>query len=329
MIRYLESSSTDPYFNLALEQYVFDRLPRSQSYFMLWQNNNTIVIGKHQNTFSEINGAYVKAHGVRVARRLSGGGAVYHDLGNLNFTFITDYQGQEFDFATFCRPVVRALEDLGVPVCLSGRNDMTIQGKKFSGNAQYIKQGRIMHHGTLMFDSNLDAVEQALQVSRDKLQSKGVPSVRSRVTNIRPFLSRPMTTREFWDHLRDFLDREHGLEPYALTEVDLGAVRQLRDSVYARWDWNYGQSPAYQIEKRRRIEGCGEIQVCLDADEGVIRAISFYGDYFGLQDSKLLAQKLVGVRLEEAALRQAIRPVALDNYFHGITPDAFCALLLS
>ena len=206
---------------------------------------------------------------------------------------------------------------------------MTIQGKKFSGNAQYIKQGRIMHHGTLMFDSNLDAVEQALQVSRDKLQSKGVPSVRSRVTNIRPFLSRPMTTREFWDHLRDFLDREHGLEPYALTEVDLGAVRQLRDSVYARWDWNYGQSPAYQIEKRRRIEGCGEIQVCLDADEGVIRAISFYGDYFGLQDSKLLAQKLVGVRLEEAALRQAIRPVALDNYFHGITPDAFCALLLS
>lgn len=329
MMRYIESSSTDPYFNLALEQYIFDQLPHTQDYFMLWQNDNTIVIGKHQNTFSEINADYVTEHGIKVARRLSGGGAVYHDLGNINFTFITDYQGQDFDFATFCRPVMSALECLGVPVSLSGRNDMTILGKKFSGNSQYIKHGRIMHHGTLMFDSDLSVMSLALRVSKDKIQSKGVKSVRSRVTNIRPFLSTPMSTREFLLHLYRFMEREYGLQTYALTEGDLRQVNELRSRVYSQWDWNYGESPAYQIEKRRRIEGCGEIQVHMNVNGGIIQAIAFYGDYFSNQDPGHLTKILVGTRLEEQSLCQRLDQVSLEDFFHGITLKAFCNLLLS
>ncbi len=154
MTYYLPSTNTNPYYNLALEQYVFDSLPREHSYFMLWQNDNSIIIGKHQNTVSEINAAYVAERGIRVARRLSGGGAVYHDMGNLNFTFITDSRGDAFDFSMFCRPIQKALGEMGVQVEIAGRNDMTIEGKKFSGNAQYIKNGRVMHHGTLMYDTD-------------------------------------------------------------------------------------------------------------------------------------------------------------------------------
>lgn len=329
MMRYLESGSTDPYFNLALEQYIFDSLPRDQSYFMLWQNDNTIVVGKHQNTFAEINADYVRDHSVRVARRLSGGGVVYHDLGNINFTFITDYTGENFDFAFFCRPVLRALTALGVPAALSGRNDMTIQGKKFSGNSQYIKQGRVMHHGTLMFDSNLDILEEALRVSPDKIRSKGIQSVRSRVTNICPYLDRPMTAQTFFAHLLNFMTTEFGLTPVFLASEDLGRVRQLRDGRYATWVWNYGESPAYQLEKRRRVEGCGEIQVHMDVDGGVIQAIAFYGDYFSSRDPAQLAKMLAGTRLEERSLRQRLSQVNLEAFFHGITLRAFCDLLLS
>ena len=151
MMYYLESGSHDPGFNLALEQYVFDRLDRAHAYCMLWQNDNAIIVGKNQNTVGEINAAYVKEHGIRVVRRLSGGGAVYHDLGNINFTFIVDSGATAaFDFSTFCRPIVKALEHFGVHAEINGRNDMTIDGKKFSGNSQYGKQGRTMHHGTIL-----------------------------------------------------------------------------------------------------------------------------------------------------------------------------------
>jgi len=156
---YLESASMDPAWNLALEQFVFDQLGPREDCFMLWQNDRTIVVGKYQNVLEEINSTYVKEHGITVVRRLSGGGAVYHDRGNLNFTFVArDCQGGMIDFSSFCRPVVDALREMGVPAQINGRNDMTIGDKKFSGNAQYLRQGRVMHHGTLMFDSDLEAV---------------------------------------------------------------------------------------------------------------------------------------------------------------------------
>ena len=204
-MRAIQSPSTDPRFNLALEQYIFDQMPRNRSYLMLWRNDQTIVVGKHQDTFAEINADYVRANQIQVVRRLSGGGAVYHDLGNVNFTFIADHTGSDFDFSTFCRPVVKALHSIGVPAEINGRNDMTLDGKKFSGNSQYMKHGRVMHHGTLMFHSDLEVVSQALAVSKDKIESKGLKSVRSRVTNIKPYVQEDITTADFFRILREFM----------------------------------------------------------------------------------------------------------------------------
>ena len=172
---FIEVKTTDPDFNLALEQYVFDQMPRNRGYFMLWQNDNAIIVGRHQNTLAEINEAFVREHGIRVVRRLSGGGAVYHDMGNLNFTYIVDASGgARLDLKLFCQPVADALGALGVQAEVNGRNDITIGGQKFSGNAQYVREGRVMHHGTILFDSDLSVVGQALKVDREKIAAKGV-----------------------------------------------------------------------------------------------------------------------------------------------------------
>jgi len=326
---YIQSNSTDPYYNLALEQYVFDCLDRSCSYFMLWQNNNTIVVGKHQNTIAEINTAYVKEKGITVVRRLSGGGAVYHDLGNLCFTFITDdNEGSHFDFSLFCKPVARALATMGVEVEISGRNDMTIDGKKFSGNAQYMKKGRIMHHGTIMFDSDLQLVANALQVSKDKIESKGIKSVKSRVTNIKPYLRKDISVIEFRDALRDFMFRENDMQTYVLAQEEELAVRKLRDEVYRRWEWNYGASPAYTIQKSRRVEGCGKLEIYIDVTKkGIIENISFFGDYFGNGDTKEISAKLKGCCFEDDSMRSALTGVDIGWYFNGLTMEGFLSIL--
>ena len=188
-LNYLNIYTTDPAFNLAAEQYVFENLPKDRMYFMLWQNDNAIIIGKYQNTLAEINEKNVLENGMKVVRRLSGGGAVYHDLGNLNFTFIADAgELEELNMRVFCQPIVKALAKIGITAEINGRNDITIDGRKFSGNAQYMRSGRIMHHGTIMFDSNLEMVQKALNVDPSKIESKGKKSVRSRVTNIREYL---------------------------------------------------------------------------------------------------------------------------------------------
>ena len=330
MMYYVESPSTDPYFNLALEQYVFDRLDRRHSYFMLWQNDNAIIVGKYQNTAEEIDAGYVKDHGISVVRRLSGGGAVYHDLGNLNFTFIADSgQDQALDFASFCRPIAGALASLGVTVELSGRNDMTIDGKKFSGNSQYRKEGRVMHHGTILFDSDLEVIGKALRVSKDKIESKGVQSVRSRVTNVRPYLPQDIPIRAFWDALLEHMSRGPGLAPYPLSAQDLAAVEELRDSVYRRWEWNYGASPAYTVQKSRRVEGCGRLDAFLDVGRnGVLENAVFRGDFFSGADPAELAAMLKGCRLEEAALRAVLSGTEIGRYFHGMDLEDLLTVLL-
>lgn len=328
MMYYLESSETDPHFNLALEQYVFDGLPQEHEYFMLWRNDNAIIVGKHQNTAGEINAAYVREKGIRVARRLSGGGAVYHDLGNVNFTFIVNSRNLgSFDFASFCRPVARALAGLGVTAEINGRNDMTIDGKKFSGNAQYCKRGRVMHHGTVLYDSDLGVVGEALVVPKDKIESKGLKSVQSRVTNVKAHMREDIPVERFIAALRDAMFRENDLVPYPLTPEDLAAVKKLQREVYDTWEWNFGASPAYSIRKERRIEGCGKVEVFMNVERGVITELAFRGDYFGNRDTTDLAGLLTGRRVEEADLSAAVAGVDIGEYFHNLDERTFLAIL--
>lgn len=327
---YIESPSTDPYYNLALEQYLFDTIGQTEPLFMLWRNDNTIVVGRHQNTAEEINADFVRANGVRVVRRLSGGGAVYHDLGNLNFTFITDGgSGMGLDLHLFCQPVAQALGELGVVAEISGRNDITIDGKKFSGNAQYKKNGRVMHHGTIMFDCNLDILGQALQVSADKIASKGVKSVRSRVTNVRPYLTKDATVEEFKDLLAGFILGTDHPEKYELTAEDLAAVQALRDERYATWEWNFGQSPKYDLRKERRVDGVGKLELFLQVEGGCIAGLEAYGDFFGDGAAGAVTTALLGCRLEEEAVLSALEKVDLQRHFHHLTVEEFCKILLS
>jgi len=221
----------DAYHNLAAEEHIFTSLDREQEYLLLWQNQNAVVVGRHQNTIEEINTTYVKEHGVQVVRRLSGGGAVYHDLGNLNYSFIVNAPMGVYNFRELCQPVADTLIRLGVNVEFAGRNDLVIDGKKISGSAQFIRRGRILHHGTLLFHSDLDQVSRVLAVKDDKIASKGVKSVRSRVTNICEHLP-GMTVGAFQSHLEEtLLDRN--LTVYELSEPDVAAISSSRDSKYA------------------------------------------------------------------------------------------------
>jgi lipoate-protein ligase A len=328
MMYHIRSASHDATFNLALEQYVFDRLDRGHSYMMLWRNANAVIIGKHQNTVEEINAAYVKEQGIQVARRLSGGGAVYHDLGNVNFTFITDAEGEDFDFALFCRPVAWVLRSLGADVLISGRNDMTIKGMKFSGNAQYIKQGRIMHHGTILFDSDLSVLSKALTVSPDKIESKGIKSASSRVTNVRPHLTEDCGPERFMDILEDALAEQFRAQPLPPGRISMDEARRIQGEVYASWEWNYGVSPAYRIRKKRRFEGAGEIEARMEVSDGCVTALAFFGDFFAVKEWSALAAMLTGVQLRESSIAEALRDVPVDDYFKNLRKEDLTALLL-
>lgn len=329
-LSYFDLLTTNPAFNLAAEQYVFDSLPRDRMYFMLWQNDNAIIIGKYQNTFAEINDAYVKAHGIHVVRRLSGGGAVYHDLGNLNFTFIADAgELSTLNFKIFCEPVIRTLAKFGVTAEVNGRNDMTIDGRKFSGNAQYLKQGRVMHHGTILFDSDLSVVSNALQVDESKFQSKASKSVRSRVTNVAEHLSQPVSLQEFRSTLLADIAQSAGGEAYSLSEADLDAIEKLRAERYDTWEWNYGFSPACTIERSARIEGCGTIDVRIGVSNGLISEVHFYGDFFSVQEPETLAARFIGLVPDEFGYVKALEGVDVSQCFVGLSREALLQLLCS
>ena len=243
---YLETGSRDPAYNLAFEETVLRRRTEGD-YLLLWQNDNTIVIGQNQNAEAEIDRAFVEAHGIRVVRRTTGGGAVYHDLGNLNYSFITDAgDAERMTMERFTRPVVEALRGLGLQAEASGRNDILVEGRKVSGTAQRLLRDRILHHGTLLFDADPHMVAGALNADPAKFQSKSAKSVRSRIGNIRSFLKKDMDLPAFWAYLKDALAGD-GLAPDRLTAQELEAAEELRREKYATWEWTFGRSPRYSM----------------------------------------------------------------------------------
>jgi len=327
-MKYIDWKETDPQMNLAFEEYVFNQMDKDESYFLLWQNDNAVIVGKHQNTIEEINQEYIRENDIKVVRRLSGGGAVYHDLGNLNFTFIVNDHGQEqFDFQTFTRPLVDALKTLGVNAEFNSRNDIAIDGKKFSGNSQYAKRGRILHHGTILFNSNLATIQSALKVKPDKIESKGIKSVKSRVTNIADYLIEGYTLDDFKTALLKAMFENDNLETITLLGEEIRAIEQLKAEKYATWDWNYGKSPQYNLRKERKCD-FGLITVLLQVVKGEIREIHFYGDYFGNGDIQELEALFIGVKLSEEALSEVLKDTKLADYINGLDSKTLIDLIL-
>lgn len=321
---------TDPSLNLALEEYILRSLPDNDDYLLFYINEPSIIIGKNQNTVEEINSDYVEKNGIHVVRRLSGGGAVYHDLGNLNFSFIMKDDGKSFhNFKKFTEPVVRALQELGVAAEMTGRNDLQVGERKISGNAQFSTRGKMFSHGTLLFDSEIENVVSALKVNAEKYVSKSTKSIRSRVANIAEFLKEPLTIEQFREKLlQSIFGQAEQIPFYELTAEDWVKVRKLADERYRSWEWNYGRSPAFNVQQKKRIEGAGTFDVRLQVEEGLIAGAVIYGDFFGRGDSNEVAGKLIGTRYEASALKQLIAGIDLPFYFGPVTEEDWLGLLI-
>jgi lipoate-protein ligase A len=321
---------TDARINLALEEYVFRHKPAGEDVLLFYVNERAIIIGRNQNTIEEIDADVVAARGVTVVRRVSGGGAVYHDTGNLNFSFMTpDVKGRFNRYDQFTRPVIEVLHDLGVPAELGGRNDILAGGRKISGNAQFAAPARMFSHGTLLLDSDLDAVTAALRPKPGKVESKGVKSIRSRVANISEFLREPIDVRELRERIieRMFGTRDRSRIPQiALDDADWAAVHALVDSKYGSWAWNYGENPPSNVQRARRFPA-GELDVRLDVREGRIGGVRIFGDFMGREDVGALEARLIGLPYDAAAIGAALRDVEVSDYFGDVGREEVLALL--
>ncbi|MEK3763526.1 MULTISPECIES: lipoate--protein ligase [unclassified Solibacillus] len=320
---------TDPRINLAIEEYVLKNMDiEKDDYLLFYINQPSIIIGKNQNTIEEINTDYVEENGIIVVRRLSGGGAVYHDLNNLNFSFLTKDDGNSFsNYKKFTQPVVDALAKLGVNSELSGRNDILAEGKKVSGNAQYSTRGRMFSHGTLMFDLDIDAVVNSLKVKQDKIESKGIKSVRSRVANIVDFLPEKITVEEFrMEILKSIFGGEENIKYYELTEDDWEKIHEISKSRYQLWEWNYGKSPRFNIQKTKRFPS-GSLDIRLDVNKGVIEEATIFGDFFGIGDVEEVAQLLIGTKYERNAIAEKLKNIEIPTYFGGVSEEDFLQLI--
>lgn len=313
---------TDPRINLALEEYVLRNRLEGEQLLLFYVNAPSIIIGRNQNTIEEINPPFIESRGIHVVRRISGGGAVYHDLGNLNFSFISPYAPGYFNnYAAFTGPVIDVLRDLGVPAALGGRNDILADGRKISGNAQFARPDRMFSHGTLLFDSNLDDVTAALNVKPGKIESKGVKSVRSRVANITEFLREPISVAELQERILDRIFPGGARPTLELTDTDWAAVGELVATKYGAWEWNYGESPRANVQRAQRFPA-GEIDIRLDVQQGRIEGVRVFGDFMGREDVAEIEQRLQGVRYDRASVARALADLDLGDYFGDVTRDA-------
>ncbi|HGD4444148.1 TPA: lipoate--protein ligase [Streptococcus agalactiae] len=321
-MKYIVNTSNDPAYNVALEAYAFQKLTDIDEIFILWINEPAIIIGRHQNTIQEINKEVIDKNGIHVVRRLSGGGAVYHDLNNLNYTIISNNtQEGAFDFQTFSKPVIDTLAKLGVKAEFTGRNDLEINGQKFAGNAQAYYKGRMMHHGCLLFDVDMSVLGQALKVSKDKIESKGIKSVRARVTNIVDHLSDKITVQEFSDAILAQMKEEYPeMDEYVLSDAELSEIQAMRDNQFATWDWTYGKAPEYTIERGVRYPA-GKITTYANVENSTIKSVKIFGDFFGVKPVDDIEKMLEGVRYDYKDVLAALKTVDTSQYFSRMTPE--------
>lgn len=320
--------NTNPKLNLALEEYALRHFDASTDYLLFYINEPSIIIGRNQNTLEEINQEYIDDNNIHVVRRVSGGGAVYHDLGNLNFSFITNHDGKSIsNFKKFTAPVIKVLNDMGVSAELKGRNDILVNEKKISGTAQFSTGKRMISHGTLLFDTDMSEVAKALQVKMSKIQSKGHKSVRSRVANISDFLKTAIPMADFKKELLTGLyEASEPFETHKLSEAEWKAVHQLKAEKYDQWDWNYGRSPKFNIQRNKRFP-IGEIDLRIFVEKGHISDFKIFGDFFGRQPVADLENLLVGVPYDKNEISNKLKDVSVEDYFGTLETSDFIDLV--
>lgn len=318
----LRSKTNNPVFNIATEEYLLKH--KDEDCFYLYINNPSIIIGKHQNSLAEINIDYVNKNKIDVVRRLSGGGAVFHDPGNLNFSFIrTKEKNEPLDFRKYTQPILEVLNQLGVDAKFEGRNDLTIKGKKFSGNAKHVYQNKILQHGTLLFSSKLPDLSQALKINPLKYKDKAVKSVRSRVTNISEHLKAPLSLEAFEDHIINHVRTLYDdTEIYELTDADIQAINKLVDEKYSTWNWNFGSSPQYNFQKGIKTTG-GHIEINLEVRKGEILNAKIFGDFFNTKDITELETLLIGMPHDSEKIKTQLQEIDLDSYLANVKLDEF------
>jgi lipoate-protein ligase A len=317
---------TDPRLNLAIEEHLLRNIDVAEPLLLFYVNEPAVIVGRNQNTVEEIDPDFIQAENIHVVRRLSGGGAVYHDLGNLNFSFVTQGKQDLHNFAKFTGPVIEVLRELGVDAELKGKSDIFAAGKKISGNAQYAAGGRMFSHGTLLFDTDIEAMLRALNPGQVEIESKAVQSVRNFVINLRELLPQDIDI----DALRQAILRgafgEGPIPEYDLTDSDWEVIRQISAQRYALWEWNFGHSPKFNVQKSERFPA-GVIDVRIEVEGGRIENIRFFGNFAGLRDVGELEEQLLGVRYDGSALSAVLNRINIQPYFGELSKAELLKLL--
>lgn len=336
-MRYFVSDKQDIRWNLATEEYLLNKKDITEPLILLYQQSPCVIIGRNQNVYEEVDLAYLKANAIILTRRISGGGAVYEDLGNFCFSFVTDKHQTVFgDYEGVTEPMLAALHRMGAKAAtIGGRNDLYIEGKKFSGNAMYTKQGRTYSHGTLMVDVDLSVLEKVLTVPQEKIESKASKSVRKSVTNLKSYLAesyQKMTMEELMTatlcQLYDVKDRaEIAHLEITLNTTDETAIQEIYESRYASEDWIYKETPNFDWKKRRRIPGVGLLNFDFSIHEGKISVIKMTGDFFGMKEIQEFEQFLVGLPFVEEALAEKIQNFPIEDYCLNLTQADFLSVL--
>ena len=324
-MRCINSENTDPCFNLASEEVLLKS--RSEDYFLLYRNEPSVVVGKHQNTLAEINLPYVKEKHIVVVRRISGGGTVFHDLGNLNFAFITSgREGELVNYKEFTFPIIEAMRQLGLTVKLGKRNELLLGNRKISGTASHVFKKRVLHHGTLLFSSEMKDLSKALKVKAGKFEGRAVKSVRSQVTNIQEHLDRRMEVREFQQHLFDSVLNTMKGSVYHYNEGDLREIVNLKESKFSSWEWNFAYSPRYHFSKMLPYDA-GEISIDMNVEKGIILEISIRGDFLGSKDIQTLEELLTGCIHDPQTIRMRLSSISMEDYIDGLGNEEFLSAM--